>query len=840
MKFEKKFNYILSLVLTIWIIIFILFRGYQHIEPVSTICNFILEISIFALSFGLYKISKQKNKLYWLLFSISFIGVIVCNSNYTFLYLILKVDVASNLQVMLYIIPYFFFLFFQTIFWIKIISNFVINSKKKFLSVLCFLLPSLVVFTIYIIASLILIHHFVLITQYEMLLGAMDLVISNLIMLALICIRNKGFYLIALGLAMILTTNFWWMYLYHNKALGVKDYSSSFWLLALILVFFGLLHLVKVKNLILSSWFGSLQSIKSQITLWTFSLVNLSILALCFLGYSFNLITGHSIASLPFLIIIFSVVVILGSYYLGIIFEQPFKKIQHNIENLVTSEANTSLVNANFYTEEFIFLQNFIKDTFHLYQKRNQEKKAMGELALQVAHDIRSPVAAIMMLSKECNEIPEYQRISLRHAASRIQDIANYLLTQYAQQSKENSEISTFLASTAILSVLSEKRMEYKDKKISFTYDFVNVASFSFIEANIIEFKRMLSNIINNAAESIYTEGKIIIELNKINEILKISISDTGKGISKNTIHQLMNDEKITSNKVTGFGFGLTHAREILKKYDAKLEIFSQTNKGTEINLIFKIASSPIWITDEINFFPNDYIIVLDDDHSIHGAWEKLFSSYIDIFPNLTLNHFMYARDCIDYIETISDKNRILLLTDYELIKQEFDGLDVIKKTSINRSILVTSHYENHNIIKSAILSQTKILPKLLASCVKLKLKKFSMTDKENFREVDLIFIEDDLEFSEILSYLYTSKNKKIKIYNSPYNFLENIKQYSKKIKICLDFNLNCPVTGLDLAKVLYEKGYENLYLTTGFQMEQNILPHYITLLQEKIDLLNL
>lgn len=55
----------------------------------------------------------------------------------------------------------------------------------------------------------------------------------------------------------------------------------------------------------------------------------------------------------------------------------------------------------------------------------------------QVSHDIRSPLAALEMISGSINELPEEKRIIVRSAINRIRDIANSLL-------KENKKISDF------------------------------------------------------------------------------------------------------------------------------------------------------------------------------------------------------------------------------------------------------------------------------------------------------------------------------------------------------------------------------------------------------------
>jgi signal transduction histidine kinase len=842
MIFENKFNISVFVGTCLWIVFFAIFHGYQNIEPFTVSVELICDVLILIMSWRLFKASVFY-KQYFLLFFISFIGILISNFSYAFVYLFLEETQLTSWQSMLFMGPYFIFLLFQIIFWLMIDINFIVKKKLNLIALIPFFIASSVIFAIYLVTSIPFIKYHPNSNHVETILGAMDLILSSLVILALICCRNKGVYLVALSLSIIVATNFWWMYLYHNRALGVADYSASFWFFGLILMVYGLAYISKTKQLECSSWFGTLRGIKSQVILWTFSLAILSVLALCFLGYGFKLINSHIIGSLPFLIMIYSVIVILISNYVGNTFERPFKRIEKNIIDLMGIQQNESPIRSLFYTEEFSFLQKFIIDTFYLYEERNKEKRAIADLALQVAHDIRSPVAAISMLSKECIEIPERQRASMRDAAERIQDIANNLLSQYSTKKIVCEKLKSILASTSILSVLSEKRLQFHNENINFIYEASDVASFSCIHTNEMEFERMLSNLLNNAVEAIPGIGSISVTLETSNENLIVKIKDTGKGMHVDRIDKLLHGEEINSDKFLGHGLGLAHAKSFLNKHNALIQINSEAGNGTEIVLTFKTTALPIWITDEIIVNNDDHVMILDDDISIHGAWDKVFSPILKENKKLEVSHFTKAMDFLNSIKNVQYKNRIVLLVDYELIKQNISGLDVILASGIERSILVTSHYEDMNIVKKSILLNTKILPKILASRVKLKLSQDlekDLHEEDNNQNIDLVVLENNKELADILSYLYKIRGKFLKIYNTPYQLIEALSYLNKETKICLDYDLSCPVTGIDLAKFLKEKGFQNLYLATGFKIQQSDAPEYLQVLKGKMDLLNL
>lgn len=502
------------------------------------------------------------------------------------------------------------------------------------------------------------------------------------------------------------------------------------------------------------------------------------------------------------------------------------KKMKNN-DNLQISEK---------YIDEINFLQNEIVEF-----KKNEQNAKIGLIIKQVAHDIRSPVAAILMLVQECHELPEEQRISLRNVANRIQDIANNLLhsAEEKQTKKPTDTITHFLVSTAVLSAISEKRLQYKNTDVKIDYTFGQNAIFAFINVNLPEFKRVISNLLNNAIEAIESDGNILVQVTTDEHLIKVSIIDSGKGMLPDVRDKILNGQAI-SNKTDGLGLGFSHTRTFLAASEGKLEISTPENKGLVVSLIFKKTMPPAWIANEIGFYSNSVVVILDDDSSIHGAWDSLFATTLSEYPELQIVHFTQAVKCIEYLKGLQPEMRekLLFLTDYELIKQNFNGLDVIELVQLNQAILVTSHYENQDILKRAALLNTKVLPKLLAPSIKLQLIKESVSVKKT---IDLVILEDNKELSDVLVYLCKFRGKLVDVYHESYALFESLNQYDKlTTKICLDFDLNCLVNGIEVATALHQRGFELLFLATGHKSINVEVPEYVNLLPDKMALLKL
>jgi two-component system sporulation sensor kinase A len=98
------------------------------------------------------------------------------------------------------------------------------------------------------------------------------------------------------------------------------------------------------------------------------------------------------------------------------------------------------------------------------------------------------------------------------------------------------------------------------------------------------EFKRVLSNLIDNAFEAIVhpPSGNIKIELKENYDLILISIMDNGKGIPPHVLTQL-GAQRITSGKIHGNGLGVGHAKYTIERWGGTLKVESKVRIGTQV-----------------------------------------------------------------------------------------------------------------------------------------------------------------------------------------------------------------------------------------------------------------
>mgnify|MGYP000411578755 CR=1 FL=1 len=444
----------------------------------------------------------------------------------------------------------------------------------------------------------------------------------------------------------------------------------------------------------------------------------------------------------------------------------------------------------------------------------SEKSKSIATIASQVVHDIQSPLAALNIVIRDIHTIPEQKRRIIQHAIQRINDIANNLLTHYRkvkQQMEEvidDSTISPELIYCLSNEVISEKRAEYQEVKLSLKLEAEPSVYSVFSAVNLVNFKRVLSNLINNSIDAINDVGEIRIQLCTIQQYIHISIIDNGCGMDAATLEKVLK-EKVSIGKIGGSGIGLASARELITAWQGRLTIHSIQDEGTTVNISLPQVTSPNWFAQVINIPLNTCnVVVLEDDSSIHDIWIERFATLTQAF---TIHNFTQSDELIAWMAT-HEKQATLFLIDYELLSGEQTGLDLIDSLKIRKHCyLVTSHHENQKIRERCSLRGIKIVPKYYAAYIPMKL-----------RGKHKIVLLDDEEMVRLTWTNYADTvGERLSAFATAEEFFAGLADYPKDTVIYIDSELGEGVRGENIAKALYDKGYREIYLATGHRAER-------------------
>lgn len=566
----------------------------------------------------------------------------------------------------------------------------------------------------------------------QILLACSQFFIFDYAIICLIYSENRWLSHFLLGFIILISGNLLIIYSVVSQTLKFLVDGRILWLTGLMIMSYGLFGIYKYKCFDVKSWFVRTQKIKNMFALWSFATFIAGFILICVIAYTSTKINKEIFIGLPVFIMIYSIISVCFSILIGKTFEAPFKQIESNIKELM-SDSNNPNVNDKFSTEEFIFLQKFIFTAFKDKEERDRTKlmlegqekfrKAVG----QMMHDITSPIVSINTIVSKLNKtITEDDRVTLRHAAERIEGISQRLLNKYNNKG-DGEAIENLLVSLVLLQILNEKMVEHKETNVKFEIDIKEDARFCFIKHNLGLFKRMISNLINNAVDAIKhkTNPSIKVTLAVNSGSVFIFIKDNGDGIPLHIQEKFNQGISITEGKNNGHGIGLVQIKDAIKFGNGDCKI-DASNLGTQIAVYFPEVSVPDWVSTEIKFKDNDIVIILDDDESIHGAWDNKFDIATAKIPNLEIQHYTNGIDVIHYINGLEQeqKQNIFLLTDYELLEQGINGLDVVEHTRMSRAILVTSYATQSRIQDRVIHLGIKMLPKELVSVINIQVDK--------------------------------------------------------------------------------------------------------------------
>jgi len=853
--YNKKFGYsiyLFSSCMIFWLVLcvcLVLFK--QHAYSVSQIAAaFEIVVNILTLipASALYKKMTNDNRKIFFYLIIATFGILISDVLW---YWLIYLDNPDTMhlklsRVLFAAVPFYTWNISLILFLYNILTRYIFQSKYRLWNIFFWFI---IIDIIIVLLLLLSISYNGATATMEIMSPCVQIILFNVAILYLIYAEKFGIKFLVFGFIISIAGNFLCIYSSILRSELLLSYGELFYLLGLLFVWFGIYTIYRSGNYNIQSWVRKDTAIKGKLAFWCFAVGTTSFLLFFVMAYIFSVISLQVFLGLPLFVVLYSVVVVMSSLYLGKYFEMPFKQLTNNI-NILTSNSDAKTDN-NFSTEEFIFLQNYISQVFEKqreserlkYQLEGQNKLLLAQEKIkkdikQMIHDITSPISSInTIISKLSSNIGENDRVTLRHAAERIDGIAQRALSRY-DNDDSGDEYEDLLVSITLLQMLNEKKEEHRDTGINFVLEIDESARFCFIRHNTGIFKRMLSNLVNNAVDALKNKPQpqitIILATNANNVVMLFK--DNGSGMPLHIQEKFAQGIAVSEGKENGHGIGLTQVREAIKFGNGECRIYA-TDNGTKLTIYFPEITRPHWLATQINLHATDMVVILDDDESIHGAWDNKFENLITVNPKLDIRHFRLGVEVIDYMQKLSSaqKHRTLLLADYELLGQNINGLQVIEQSLTTRAILVTSYATQATIQQQIIQLGIKMLPKELVSQIEIEVEKEIL---QHSKIVDMVWVDDQRWFIDGLIHQYYS-HLKIDVYVDPQEFMQNVLQYPLDTRIILDNyyeDANGTIyakTGYDLAAKLHKLGYSKLIVFSGEDPTHDV-PDYLQVIRKK------
>lgn len=727
MKKSNYFIYMASLCLILWGVLFLnrvfLWQNSGVISRFASQADILINFLTLISTFKIYKKMNTENRniLIWLVGVNVMLGISDV-SWYSTIYLNNLYPVhPKSIQFLVNIVTVYIWDIFSIVFLFTLLNKYILQIKFQIKMLFLFGLIDTIIIFIFLLCMHSMGEYFTPLNMIQVSTLVIYVIVFNFAILCMIHAENTGLILFLSGMVILISGDFFCFYSTISQTSVLLSYGELLVLLGILFNWFGTLIIYHNGDYEIKNWVRKNTAIKSKLAFWGFMAGITSFLLFFIIAYVFSLINQEVFLGLPLFIMIYSVIVVIFSLYMGKRFEAPFKQIANNIFLMLEDKENH--INGNFSTEEFTFLQKSIMDSFKFRDERDKIKHEFGMIATDMAHDIKSP---LMVLNSAINNIKKTntknysEDFSLIESSLRdIRNISNTMLNNYhalsgGSHSDEKPQLQEIddgnspryvIISSLLENICVSKKLEWQDLPCSFNYSIQQDIKYTWAYITPTKFTRVISNLLNNAYQSLEAERNINVNLAIQDDNFLLVIQDSGCGIAENKIVDTI---KGVSSKHQGKGRGLSGALGYFDSLGGKLTLESKLGYGTKLQIVFPLTNAPLWSTNTINYSNNTVFIVIDDSSTMIMLWQHIF---MDL--GVKCNYFTRINDFIDWYQKNKNSNtEIFLITDYDLKDENGTGLDIIFKYPTLTAYLVTNHAEESWIQEIADKHAFKLIPK--------------------------------------------------------------------------------------------------------------------------------
>ncbi len=246
--------------------------------------------------------------------------------------------------------------------------------------------------------------------------------------------------------------------------------------------------------------------------------------------------------------------------------------------------------------EAEISLKRYSEHLEEMVKEKTQKLKdaerlvAIGETAAMVGHDLRNPLQVVVNLiylaRLKMESLPPPKRefaekASIEETLKTILDMSEYMnkivldLQDFARPLQpELMEINLLrLVKDTMLAIATPEQIEVL---LEVDEDITAMA-----DPNLI--KRVFTNLILNAVQSMPNGGKLMIKARRDGDTIAISVQDTGIGIPKEMMPKLF--QPLSTGKPKGTGLGLAVSKRLVEAHNGSISIESEVGVGTKVTV---------------------------------------------------------------------------------------------------------------------------------------------------------------------------------------------------------------------------------------------------------------
>jgi signal transduction histidine kinase len=217
---------------------------------------------------------------------------------------------------------------------------------------------------------------------------------------------------------------------------------------------------------------------------------------------------------------------------------------------------------------------------------QNERVATLGRVAAQVAHEVRNPLAGLLLYSEHLKgkidgKLPNGDAqlidkiiVTINNLTATTEQILNYArpvtLAPRRVDLNEVARDATQLLSSEIAAHSIETKLDLDSSPVTGMLDEPSIRATTL-------------NLVLNAVQAMPAGGHLRIFTSSSEGKLLMLISDTGSGMSPDQIRQIF--EPFNTTKSRGLGLGMPYAQKIIQQHGGQIVVESQPGKGTDVRI---------------------------------------------------------------------------------------------------------------------------------------------------------------------------------------------------------------------------------------------------------------
>ncbi len=254
----------------------------------------------------------------------------------------------------------------------------------------------------------------------------------------------------------------------------------------------------------------------------------------------------------------------------------------------------------NFATQLSLFLQKeHVFEAVHQAEVAERSSQLQKTLLDSVSHELKTPLAALNASSESLqspatsNNPPQVRSFAqeIQSAVNRLNRIVNHLIESTRLESGAIQPLKEWVDPLEIVSDL-KKQLRENFRNRSFEVD---ANSLPLIKTDSILLNKSLLNLLGNAMSYTPVDSAILLQLQVIDQKLKIQVTDHGPGIPPEDLDRIF--DKFYRGKTTktgGTGLGLSITRGFVKALGGEIQAQNIPTGGARFELTIPVETQMI------------------------------------------------------------------------------------------------------------------------------------------------------------------------------------------------------------------------------------------------------